>query len=71
MCGATFNPDSLDYTGRIPNRLNNPKTVTVDSRSWPGVQYQVDLVDDKGVKCDCPGFSYRGKCAHLEIAEQS
>lgn len=47
--------------------------VEVGSRSTPGTTYVV-LVNPWGEKdeniCDCPGYEYRGECAHQKIAQQ-
>jgi len=48
----------------------NPKNHPWTGITWPiegskGNTYDVTL-HDKGFTCDCPGFSFRGKCKHSQ-----
>ena len=41
---------------------------------WPyvnskGTVYETELTD-KGFTCDCPGFSFHGKCKHITIVHE-
>lgn len=38
-----------------------PTAVKVPSRSQEGVEYTVTLPG-----CDCPGWAWRGRCAHVD-----
>ena len=43
----------------------------VASRSKPGAHYLLTAGSDGDVTCDCPGFSYRGMCAHARELKRS
>jgi hypothetical protein len=47
------------------------KTNRVASRSKPGVYNQLTVAGDGDVRCDCPGFSYRGMCSHARELKQA
>jgi len=40
------------------------------SISKKGRKYQVIEDDEGNIKCDCPGFTYRGECRHIEQVEE-
>jgi SWI/SNF-related matrix-associated actin-dependent regulator 1 of chromatin subfamily A len=42
----------------------------VASSSRPGAFYSLD-VDGGDVRCDCPGFGYRGACSHARILKRT
>ena len=47
------------------------KFYQVASRSKPGAHYLLTASSDGDVTCDCPGFSYRGMCAHARELKAS
>ena len=61
--------ETLDLLARARSQssLADPdagvRTLQVPSRSHPGSFYTVTVAGGV-VTCDCPGFSYRGNCAH-------
>jgi SNF2 family DNA or RNA helicase len=65
--------ETLDLLARttIASPLADPdageQRFTVESRSHPGQFYTVTVAGGV-VRCDCPGFSYRGNCAHARQA---
>lgn len=65
--------DTLDlWAGaRRATILSDPyaadRVIEVESRSKPGVTYEV-RVSGGVVTCTCPGFAYRGNCAHARDA---
>lgn len=47
------------------------KFVKVKSKSEEGKEYTVRVFTTGEIKCECPGFVFRGKCKHAtEIAEK-
>jgi SWI/SNF-related matrix-associated actin-dependent regulator of chromatin subfamily A-like protein 1 len=68
--------ETLDLLARstIASPLADPdageRRITVPSRSQPGRFYTV-IVAGGVVRCDCPGFSYRGNCVHAREAIDS
>jgi hypothetical protein len=65
--------DTLDLwaEARRASALADPyagdRVIPVESRSKPGVIYEV-RISGGVVTCTCPGFSYRGNCAHAREA---
>ncbi|MCA1844126.1 MAG: hypothetical protein LC792_13270 [Actinobacteria bacterium] len=65
--------ETLDLLARttIASPLADPdageRRITVPSRSQPGRTYTV-VIAGGVVRCDCPGFSYRGNCTHAREA---
>lgn len=46
---------------------NPPENVTIyESKTNPGVKYEVRLLDDGRQVCNCPGFEHRDMCKHIE-----
>jgi len=41
----------------------------VESRSRPGTFHRV-IADSYGLRCDCLGFRYRGRCRHVEAVSE-
>jgi SWI/SNF-related matrix-associated actin-dependent regulator of chromatin subfamily A-like protein 1 len=68
--------ETLDLLARstIASPLADPdadeRRITVPSRSQPGRVYTVTIAGGV-VRCDCPGFSYRGNCVHAREAIDS
>jgi SWI/SNF-related matrix-associated actin-dependent regulator of chromatin subfamily A-like protein 1 len=65
--------ETLDLLARttIASPLADPdageRRITVPSRSRPGRFYTV-VIAGGVVRCDCPGFAYRGNCVHAREA---
>jgi SWI/SNF-related matrix-associated actin-dependent regulator of chromatin subfamily A-like protein 1 len=68
--------ETLDLLARttIASPLADPdageRRITVPSRSRPGQSYTV-VIAGGVVRCDCPGFAYRGNCVHAREAIDS
>lgn len=58
--GRRFQPASMDLFN-VPQVQSHVKTV---AGSREGVSYTVDLDQHT---CTCPGFTFRGRCRHLEL----
>jgi hypothetical protein len=59
--------EELEYRAEDwPGVEEQKNTVTVEGSK--GNTYEVDL--DEG-SCTCPGFQFRGKCKHVELAKSS
>ena len=58
--------DDLHISGQAT--INGTRVYAVPSRSQPGTVHlpYVDAVAQR-VICDCPGFQYRGVCAHTMV----
>ena len=47
----------------------NRQVAKFESRSNPGVIWRVTRTDKGELRCDCPGFTFRGRCKHIEKVE--
>ena len=51
--------------------MRRKATFKLASSSSPGVDYDVDVLLVQGhVTCTCPGFRFRGTCAHTHLVEE-
>ena len=62
--------DKLQVVGKAT--VNGAQVYAVPSRSHPG-QVHLPYIDTSTnrIVCDCPGFGYRGVCAHAMVATRA
>jgi hypothetical protein len=65
------NPIEFDRRGRkfeeLPGAAKSSQSKTVEGSG--GQQYRVTKTEN-GWTCTCPGWTYRGRCRHVEAAKQ-
>lgn len=53
-------------SGNIRPDARDPTTMRVQSRSAPGTWHHVRHAGTPEPTCDCPGFTFRRNCAHVQ-----